>query len=308
MHEAEQLTAVVQETTFRNEDNGYTVLRVGSGRSQQTVVGVMPELSPGENVTFEGYWTEHPVYGRQFNARACAITPPTGKSAIEKYLGSGLIRGFGQATAKLIVNRFGEKALDILDEQPQRLTELPGIGPKKAAMIAESYLQQMGMRRALVFLQNYGISPTLAMRIAKYYGEDTVELVRENPYRMVMDVEGVGFLTADRMALSLGIGLQNIPEGAAVSLPLTQSGRTRGQSFAAGAASGLVEPLGAVLAFVLAEWVGAALPWLMSAAAGCMACVTAQEMIPEAVEPDEVAGVISIVLGFALMMALDVAL
>ena len=85
MHEAEQLTAVVQETTFRNEDNGYTVLRVGSGRSQQTVVGVMPELSPGENVTFEGYWTEHPVYGRQFNARACAITPPTGKSAIEKF-------------------------------------------------------------------------------------------------------------------------------------------------------------------------------------------------------------------------------
>ena len=114
MHEAEQLTAVVQETTFRNEDNGYTVLRVGSGRSQQTVVGVMPELSPGENVTFEGYWTEHPVYGRQFNARACAITPPTGKSAIEKYLGSGLIRGIGPATAKLIVNRFGEKALDIL--------------------------------------------------------------------------------------------------------------------------------------------------------------------------------------------------
>ena len=110
------------------------------------------------------------------------------------------------------------------------------------------------------------------------------------------------------LALSLGIGLQNIPEGAAVSLPLTQSGRTRGQSFAAGAASGLVEPLGAVLAFVLAEWVGAALPWLMSAAAGCMVCVTAQEMIPQAVEPDESAGVISIVLGFALMMALDVAL
>ena len=144
MHEAEQLTAVVQETTFRNEDNGYTVLRVGSGRSQQTVVGVMPELSPGENVTFEGYWTEHPVYGRQFNARACAITPPTGKSAIEKYLGSGLIRGIGPATAKLIVNRFGEKALDILDEQPQRLTELPGIGPKKAAMIADGAVESGG--------------------------------------------------------------------------------------------------------------------------------------------------------------------
>ena len=106
------------------------------------------------------------------------------------------------------------------------------------------------------------------------------------------------------LALSIGIGLQNIPEGAAVSLPLLHSGRTRGQAFWAGAASGLVEPLGAVLAFALAEWVGAALPWLMSAAAGCMVCVTAQEMIPQAVE----AGVVSIVLGFALMMALDVAL
>ena len=110
------------------------------------------------------------------------------------------------------------------------------------------------------------------------------------------------------LALSLGIGLQNIPEGAAVSLPLAHSGRTRLQAFGAGVASGLVEPLGALAAFALAGWVQAALPWLMSAAAGCMVCVTAQEMIPEAVEQDEPAGVVSIVLGFALMMALDVAL
>lgn len=209
MPETEQLTAVVQETTFRNEDNGYTVLRVGVGRAQQTVVGAMPELSPGENVTFEGYWTEHPIYGRQFNAKACSITPPTGKSAIEKYLGSGLIRGIGPSTAKLIVSHFGEKALEIMDEHPERLTELPGIGRKKAAMIVESYVQQMGMRRVLVFLQNYGLSPALAMRIAKYYGENAVELIRANPYRMVMDIEGVGFLTADRMALSMGVDPQS---------------------------------------------------------------------------------------------------
>lgn len=110
------------------------------------------------------------------------------------------------------------------------------------------------------------------------------------------------------LALSLGIGLQNIPEGAAVSLPLLQHGRTRWQAFGAGALSGLVEPVGALLAFALAEWVSAALPWLMSAAAGCMVCVVAQEMIPEAVAEDEPAGVLSVVLGFALMMALDVAL
>ena len=124
---------------------------------------------------------------------------------------------------------------------------------------------------------------------------------------VVLCLVGIGIVLAGA-ALSIGIGLQNIPEGAAVSLPLLHSGRTRGQAFWAGAASGLVEPLGAVLAFALAEWVGAALPWLMSAAAGCMVCVTAQEMIPQAVEADEPAGVVSIVLGFALMMALDVAL
>lgn len=203
------MVAVVQETTFRNDENGYTVLRVGSGRNLQTVVGVMPELSPGENVTFEGQWTEHPVYGRQFTARSCTITPPTGKSAIEKYLGSGLIRGIGPSTAKLIVKHFGEQTLEILDEQPQRLTEISGIGEKKAAMITESYLQQMGLRRALVFLQNDGLSPNLAMKIAKYYGENTIELIRQNPYRMVMDIDGVGFLTADRMALRMGIDPQS---------------------------------------------------------------------------------------------------
>ena len=207
--QTEQLVAVVQETTFRNEENGYTVLRAGTGRNLQTVVGVLPELSPGENVTFEGQWTEHPVYGRQFTARSCTITPPTGKTAIEKYLGSGLIRGIGPSTAKLIVKHFGENALDILDEHPERLTEVSGIGPKKASMIAESYLQQMGMRRALVFLQNYGISPNLAMKIAKYYGENTIELIRQNPYRMVMDIDGIGFLTADRIALSMGLDPQS---------------------------------------------------------------------------------------------------
>jgi exodeoxyribonuclease V alpha subunit len=201
----ETLAATVLETTFRNDDNGYTVLRVSVGRSQQTVVGQMPELSSGESVTFEGDWVEHAVYGKQFSARMCQITPPGTLSAIEKYLGSGLIRGIGPSTAKLIVKAFGEDALNILDEKPHRLTEVSGIGPKKAAMIMESYTQQMSMRRVLVFLQNYGLSPNLAMKIAKYYGEGTVELIRQNPYRMVTDIEGVGFLTADRIALSMGL-------------------------------------------------------------------------------------------------------
>ena len=158
----EQLTATVLETTFRNEDNGYTVLRVAAGRGQQTVVGVLPKLSAGETVAFEGDWAEHPVYGRQFSAKTCAITPPDSLSSVEKYLGSGLIRGIGLVTAKLIVRHFGMDAMAVLDEHPQRLTEVSGIGPKKAAMIIESYTEQMSMRRVMLFLQNYGLSPNLS--------------------------------------------------------------------------------------------------------------------------------------------------
>ncbi len=205
----EQLAGTVMETTYRNEENGYTVLRLVVGRAQQTVVGAMPELSSGEYVSFEGDWMEHPVYGKQFSAKTCRITPPDSLSAMEKYLGSGLIRGIGPATAKLIVKAFGESTMDILDEHPERLTEVSGIGRKKAEMIIESYTQQMTMRRALVYLQNYGISPNLAVKIAKYYGEATVELVKQNPYRLVTDIDGVGFLTADRIALSMGVDPQS---------------------------------------------------------------------------------------------------
>ena len=162
--------------------------------------------------------------------------------------------------------------------------------------------------------KTYGIEIVLVGR-----GEDILAVLKKHgidnlPEGMVVGLAAALALSGEpdavsgALALSLGIGLQNIPEGAAVSLPLAHSGRTRLQAFGAGAASGLVEPLGALAAFALAGWVQAALPWLMSAAAGCMVCVTAQEMIPEAVEQDEPAGVVSIVLGFALMMALDVAL
>ncbi|MDD3214343.1 MAG: ATP-dependent RecD-like DNA helicase, partial [Eubacteriales bacterium] len=159
----------------------------------------------GENVTFQGEWIEHPVYGKQFSAKTCEITPPDSLSAVEKYLGSGLIRGIGPATAKLIVKAFGMDAIAILEEHPERLTEVSGIGPKKAAMMLESFAEQMSMRRVLLFLQNYGLSPALSTRIAKFYGEAAVEMIKQNPYRLVTDIDGVGFVTADRIALSMGI-------------------------------------------------------------------------------------------------------
>ena len=201
----DQLEATIQGTVFRNEENGYSVLTVLSGRSEFTVVGCLPELSPGEQAVFTGSWTEHRTYGRQFQCTACELKVPTTLLGIERYLGSGLIRGVGPSTASLIVAAFGEDTLSVLSEHPERLSEVHGIGKKRAAMIAESFLEQQGARRALIFLQSYGIPPALAVRISKFYGDRTPEVIREDPYRLCDDLEGVGFKTADRIGLSLGI-------------------------------------------------------------------------------------------------------
>ena len=201
----DRLEAVVQGTVFRNPENGWSVITVQIGRREETVVGSLPELSPGEQVAFSGEWTEHRSYGRQFRCVGCEIRTPTTLLGIERYLGSGLISGVGPSTATLIVQTFGEDTLTILSEHPERLTEVPGIGKKRMAQITESFREQQAARRALVFLQSYGISPALAVKISKCYGEHTPEIVQNNPYRLCEDVEGIGFKTADRIGLALGI-------------------------------------------------------------------------------------------------------
>ena len=201
----EQLEATIQGTVFRNEENGWSVLTVRSGRSEITVVGSLPELSPGEQAVFSGDWIEHRTYGRQFHCISCELKTPTTLLGIERFLGSGLIHGVGPSTAQLIVEAFGEETLVVLSEHPERLSEVRGIGKKRAIMIAESFREQQSTRRAMVFLQSYGISPALAIRISRHYGDRTPEIVRENPYRLCDDLEGVGFKTADRIGLSLGI-------------------------------------------------------------------------------------------------------
>ncbi len=201
----EKLEAGILGTVFRNEENGWTVLSVRTGRNEFTVVGTLPELSPGEQAVFTGEWTEHRTYGRQFRCVSCEIQTPTTLLGIERYLGSGLIRGIGPATAVLIVRQFGEETLAVLSEHPERLTEIPGIGQKRMAMISESFREHQGARKAMIFLQSYGIPAALAVRIGKYYGDQTPEIVRENPYRLCDDLEGVGFRTADRIGIALGV-------------------------------------------------------------------------------------------------------
>ena len=196
--------AVVEETVFRNEENGYSVISVRAGKETCTAVGILPPLTPGEQLLLTGTWVDHPHYGRQFKCTGCQIRKPNSLLGIERFLSSGLIKGVGEATARLLVNAFGEDTLDAMTDV-DRLKQLKGISEKRARMIAASFAEQYGVRRNMIFLQSYGISPALAMKIAKAYGERTEEVMRSNPYRMVDDVEGAGFLTADRIALSMGI-------------------------------------------------------------------------------------------------------
>ncbi|MBQ2834588.1 MAG: ATP-dependent RecD-like DNA helicase [Clostridia bacterium] len=201
----EEIEVFADETVFRNDENGYTVLVVKSGKTRVSAVGIMPPIAAGEKLRITGEWVEHPIYGRQIKVQGCEIEKPTTLSGIEKYLSSGMIRGVGPATAKLLIKAFGEETLDVLYSTPEKLQDVPGIGPKRAKMIMESYAEQAQQREAMVFLQSYGVTPSLAVKIFKQYGENVKQVIRQNPYRLVEDVEGVGFKTADKIAASLGI-------------------------------------------------------------------------------------------------------
>ena len=201
----EEIEVFADETVFRNDDNGYTVLVVKFGRTRVSAVGIMPPIAPGEKLRITGEWTEHPIYGRQIKVSGCEIEKPTTLSGIEKYLSSGMIRGIGPATAKVLIKAFGEETLDVLYSDPERLLDVPGIGPKRAKMIMESYAEQAQQREAMVFLQSYGITPSLAVKIFKRYGENVKQVIRQNPYRLVEDIEGIGFKTADKIAATLGV-------------------------------------------------------------------------------------------------------
>ena len=218
----------MEETVFRNEENGYSVVQVKLGRESVTAVGTLPALAAGEQILLEGAWVEHPQYGRQFKAASCEVRKPTTLLGIERYLGSGLIHGVGPATARLIVQEFGRETLDILSEHPERLTDVPGIGPKRARQIAQSFQEQYAAREAMIFLQSYGVSPSLAVKISKVYGATAQQKIRENPYRLMDDIEGVGFLTADRIALSLGI-----PQDSEYRLSAGRGRRVRGAHLSA---------------------------------------------------------------------------
>ena len=201
----------VDSIVFRNDVNGWTVasVRLDGSRGSISAVGIMPFLSAGEHAVFDGELAEHRDYGRQIKVTGYETVRPETKQGVEKFLGSGLVKGVGPATAKLIVQYFGKRALDVLESQPERLTEVPGIGKKRAAMIAESFALHNSMRGTLIFLQEYGLSPALSMKVYRAFGDATEQVVRANPYRLVDEIQGVGFQTADGIAMSLGFGRES---------------------------------------------------------------------------------------------------
>ncbi|MFF7653769.1 ATP-dependent RecD-like DNA helicase [Streptomyces sp. NPDC007983] len=199
---------VLERITYANEENGYTVARVDTGRGSGdllTVVGSLLGAQPGESLRMEGRWGSHPQYGKQFTVENYQTVLPATVQGIRRYLGSGLIKGIGPRIADRITEHFGVDTLDVIEEQPKRLIEVPGLGPKRTKMIAAAWEEQKAIKEVMVFLQGVGVSTSIAVRIYKKYGDASIAIVKNEPYRLAADVWGIGFLTADKIAQSVGI-------------------------------------------------------------------------------------------------------
>lgn len=195
----------VKSIIYKNAENGYTVLEaVDDSGDERTVVGSLPLIVVGEKAEFSGEWTQHPTYGIQFKASASKTLAPATLGALINYLGSGLIKGVGASTARDIVATFGADTLSILENEPERLREVPGIGRIKASKIAQSFLMQRGMREVLLSLQEFGITVAQSMKLYNTYGDLCLAKLKENPYRLIDDIEGIGFITADKLAAKAG--------------------------------------------------------------------------------------------------------
>src|SRR4051812_7222167 len=202
------LQAVLERITYANEETGYTIARVATDRSGAdlvTVVGALLGVQPGESVRLVGRWGSHPRYGRQFEVDSFTTVLPATVQGIERYLGSGLIKGIGPRTAGRIVGHFGADTLQVIEEQPQRLVEVAGLGPKRTAMIGRAWEEQKAIKEVMVFLQGVGVSTSLAVRIYRKYGDGSISVVRHEPYRLAAEVWGIGFKTADTIAQAVGI-------------------------------------------------------------------------------------------------------
>ena len=206
-----ELRGQAERITYHNAENGYTVLRLSvQGHTDLiTAVGLMAEPAQGEMLTLTGSWEQNAKYGMQFHVYKCESTLPATVAGVEKFLGSGLIKGLGPAMAKKIVDKFGEDTVRVLNEEPDRLADIKGISEKKAEAISDGWQEQRDIREVMVFLQGYGIGTGYALRIFRQYGAATTEVLKENPYRLAIDIPGIGFAIADRIARKIGFSLDS---------------------------------------------------------------------------------------------------
>ncbi|MBX3001454.1 MAG: AAA family ATPase [Caldilineaceae bacterium] len=210
----ETLRGVIERITYHNEENGYTVAKLAPERRPRhlpnwqkeiAIVGNMAGIVVGESVELGGEWTMHAEYGRQFTVSSMRSVLPATVAGIEKYLGSGLIKGIGPVTAKRIVKHFGAETLEIIDSEPDRLIEVPSVGRKRVEMIGRAWAEQRAIKEVMIFLQSHGVSTSLATKIYKRYGDDSIAVVQGNPYQLAEDIYGIGFVTADKIARALGM-------------------------------------------------------------------------------------------------------
>jgi len=199
----EVLTGLVERVTYQNAENGFCVLRVKARGQRElvTLVGHAAAISAGEWIAASGYWVNDRTHGQQFKARFLKTSAPTSVEGIEKYLASGMIRGIGPVYAKKLLRTFGDKVFDVIEAEPDRLREVGGIGPVRAGAWAE----QKVVREIMVFLHSHGVGTARAVRIYKTYGGDAVQVMSENPYRLARDIRGIGFKTADVIAMKVGV-------------------------------------------------------------------------------------------------------
>jgi exodeoxyribonuclease V alpha subunit len=209
--ETRELTGQIERVTYNDAESGYAVLRIAVKGYPDlvTAVGTIASPAVGEVLNMRGVWMEHPRFGSQFKIIEYRSFAPSSVKGMEKYLGSGLIKGIGPSMAEKIVSKFGADAFDILDSHPERLLEIEGIGEKKAAAIHEAWLEQREMREVMLFLQSHGIGTGYALRVFKHYGSASVRVLEENPYRLAIDIFGIGFMTADKIASGMGFNRES---------------------------------------------------------------------------------------------------
>ncbi|MGZ6291905.1 MAG: helix-hairpin-helix domain-containing protein, partial [Syntrophales bacterium] len=202
----DDLQGQIERITFTSEETGYTVakIKVYDRRELVTIIGNIVNPTPGEIIKMKGEWGNHPKYGEQFKIVFCQTTTPASVHGIEKYLGSGLVKGIGPVMAKRIVKMFKEKTLEVIENEIEKLVDVDGIGQKRIGMIRKAWEEQKEIRAVMIFLQSHGVSSGYAAKIFKQYGNDAIKIAQENPYRLATDIFGIGFITADKIAEKMG--------------------------------------------------------------------------------------------------------